>query len=147
MDEFQKGVLRHTSVCRLQEMLCSFLRDTGLTLSMPAIVAGGSRFPVADLPSAESGKACYRHKDQALSVAMYKKLIACLVCEEEEGHKTGLDMVTAHNSGTASPRKEALKDSTTSKAKASVQNLFLTQQIEVNYWSRSIDAFCQLTLQ
>ena len=44
------------SVCRLQEMLCSFLKDSELTLRMPAIVAGGNRLPVADLSFVEPGK-------------------------------------------------------------------------------------------
>ena len=72
---------------------------------------------------------------------MYRTLIACLVCKEEEGHITVLNTITAYSSGAASPHKEALKDSTTPKAKVCVQNLILKQQIEVTHWSRSIDAY------
>ena len=63
-------------------MFCSFLKDTGLTLSMPAVVAGGRKYPDADLPSAERGEASYsmpkhRGKELALLVASLSKLLTC----------------------------------------------------------------------
>ena len=69
---------------------------------------------------------------------MYRRLIAYVVYEEEEGPDSGLNyMVTAHGGGmcgSASPHKEVLNDSTASKAEASVQNLILKQQTEVIRW-------------
>ena len=60
-------------------MLCSFLKDAGLTLSMPAIVAGGNKYPDATLQFVEPGKVCYitqKHTRKELAI-LVTSLVTC----------------------------------------------------------------------
>lgn len=104
----------------------------GLTLTMPAIVADNKDSLAADLSSFEPGTLC-QTRSLATATLLTSGLVSWIVCDEDDGHKIGLDVAAADGGGKQASACPVQDDTTAvSEAEANVQSLILKQQIEVN---------------